>query len=150
MLPPLPSGGTSRAGGAALCGRCPNRSDRPCRRQPWQRALPTAAGPALAGTNHARRRLCMLAAALARGFGRGRSPPCRGPWPQPAAPSSKPGLGWPALLRGWLWLAAPPTHCLRCENASNLSHENLGSDTTVGKPQRIWKEKMKEVKSPSL
>ncbi|RZS22341.1 hypothetical protein BHM03_00055109, partial [Ensete ventricosum] len=33
---------------------------------------------------------------------------------------------------------------------TNLSHENLGSDTIVGKPQRIQMEKMKEVKRPLL
>ncbi|RRT31882.1 hypothetical protein B296_00057071 [Ensete ventricosum] len=33
---------------------------------------------------------------------------------------------------------------------TNLSHENLGFDTTVEKPQRIRMEKMKDVKRPPL
>ncbi|RRT31784.1 hypothetical protein B296_00055449 [Ensete ventricosum] len=122
----------------------------------------------------------MLAVAPARGFGRGRLPPCREPWPQPAAPCSWPGRGWTTLHRGWPWLTAPPPCCICCDNVAitrktilrdsisshefktNLSHKNLGSDTTIRKPQRVHHmrrsyipifqirmEKMKEVKCPS-
>ncbi|RWW43871.1 hypothetical protein BHE74_00050421 [Ensete ventricosum] len=38
----------------------------------------------------------------------------------------------------------------RTQFKTNLSHENLGSDTTVGKPQQIQMEKIKEVKRPPL
>ncbi|RWV78189.1 hypothetical protein GW17_00060875 [Ensete ventricosum] len=38
---------------------------------------------------------------LQGGFGRGRSPPYRAPWPQPSAPCNRPDRGWPALLGGW-------------------------------------------------
>ncbi|RRT37461.1 hypothetical protein B296_00043834 [Ensete ventricosum] len=43
----------------------------------------------------------MQAVAPTRGFGRGRMPPCMGPWQQPVAPCSRPGHGWPALRGGW-------------------------------------------------
>ncbi|RWW01344.1 hypothetical protein GW17_00035624 [Ensete ventricosum] len=35
---------------------------------------------------------------LQGGFGRGRPPPYRGPWPEPAAPCNWPGRGWPPLF----------------------------------------------------
>ncbi|RRT31898.1 hypothetical protein B296_00054735 [Ensete ventricosum] len=76
----LPSGGTSQAGNATLRGCCPYRSGHPCKQQPWSRALPMPAG-----VSYARGRPRMLSTTPARGFGRGRPPPCRGPWSQSAA-----------------------------------------------------------------
>ncbi|RWV82801.1 hypothetical protein GW17_00055664 [Ensete ventricosum] len=84
----------------------------------WPWALPMLVGVAIAGASHARGRLRMLAAAPARGFGRGWLPPCRGPWLQSAAPCSQPGRGWPALHVSWPWVATPPPRCLRCENVA--------------------------------
>ncbi|RZR72059.1 hypothetical protein BHM03_00010138 [Ensete ventricosum] len=85
----------------------------------WLQVLPTPVNAAPAGASHARGRPRMLAVAPTRGFGRGRTAPCRGPWQQPAAPYSRPGHGWPTLHGGWPWLATPPpTRCLRCENTA--------------------------------
>ncbi|RZS10348.1 hypothetical protein BHM03_00041563 [Ensete ventricosum] len=89
------------------------------------RALPTPAG-----ASHACGRPQMLAAAPARGFGRGRPPPCRGHWPQPT------------LHGGWPWLAAPP-RCLRYENTTITRRSYIPVF-------HIWMEKMKEVKRPPL
>ncbi|RWW55097.1 hypothetical protein BHE74_00038281, partial [Ensete ventricosum] len=72
---------------------------------------------------------------LRAGPGRTRSPPCRGPWPRPCR-------GWPPLL---LAAFTAKTQQERVERfyviqshhtqfKTNLSHENIGSDTTVGKP----------------
>ncbi|RWV88488.1 hypothetical protein GW17_00049417 [Ensete ventricosum] len=47
---------------------------------------------------------------LRAGPGRSRPPTCKGPWPWP-------GRGWLALQGGWPWLATPPPHYLRYENA---------------------------------
>ncbi|RWV82045.1 hypothetical protein GW17_00056486 [Ensete ventricosum] len=92
--------------------------------------------------------------------------PLRVAWLQPTGPCSRPGRGWLALHGGWLWVAGPPwgvghgwpplllaafvakTQQERVERfyaiqshhtqfKTNLSHENLGSDTTIGKPQRV-------------
>ncbi|RWW53996.1 hypothetical protein BHE74_00039461 [Ensete ventricosum] len=75
------------------------------------RALPTPTGVAPTGASYARGRSHMLAAAPARGFGRGRSPPCRGRWSQLAAPCSRPsmgaGRGQPPLQRARLEIVYP-------------------------------------------
>ncbi|RZS26065.1 hypothetical protein BHM03_00059360 [Ensete ventricosum] len=57
-------------------------------------------------------------AAVGRALGRHFCPPAS---PLRAtAPCGRycPDHGWPTLHRGWPWLAAPPSHCLRCENAT--------------------------------
>ncbi|RRT33044.1 hypothetical protein B296_00043810 [Ensete ventricosum] len=109
--------------------------------------------------------------------------PLQGAWPQPTAPlqgglgCSRPPpcrwLGYALLSLLLVAFAAKPqqerveqfytiqSHHMKFK--TNLSHENLGSDTTVGKPQRVhymWRsyipvfqirmEKMKEVKRPPL
>ncbi|RRT46530.1 hypothetical protein B296_00021237 [Ensete ventricosum] len=107
------------------------------------------------------------------------------PWLQPAAPvqwalaiawpwvvgTMGAGHGWPPLLLAAFATKTQQEHIQRfyviqshhTQFKTNLSHENFGSDTTIGKPQRehhmrrlyipvfqIWMEKMKKVKRPHL
>ncbi|RRT62885.1 hypothetical protein B296_00012699, partial [Ensete ventricosum] len=95
----------------------------------------------------------LIAATAASTSGSIQSPPCRGPWPQSVAPVAGlavggrpckgPGHGRPPLLAEF----TTKTQQERIERfygiqsyhmqfKTNLSHENLGSVTTVGKPQR--------------
>ncbi|RWW35720.1 hypothetical protein BHE74_00059317, partial [Ensete ventricosum] len=82
----------------------------PCSGQPppaaWPQALPTSAGTAPVGANHARGRPHLLE----------------------AAPCNRPSRGWPTLHGGWPWLAAPPPCCLRCENAARM-HRTILRDS---------------------
>ncbi|RWW39434.1 hypothetical protein BHE74_00055242, partial [Ensete ventricosum] len=86
-------------------------------------------------------------------------------WPQPVVPAGAAGRpcigvgrGWPPILLAAFAMKTQQEHVERfyaiqshhTQFKTNLSHENLGSNTTVGKPQQIRMEKMKEVKRPPL
>ncbi|RWV86766.1 hypothetical protein GW17_00051298 [Ensete ventricosum] len=82
-------------------------------------------------------------------------------WPRAGAAPLLAGLGRsrPPLCMGALAAVGRPLQGAWPQFKTNLSHENLGSDTTVGKPTagrsyipvfQIRMEKMKEVKRPPL
>ncbi|RRT58272.1 hypothetical protein B296_00032333, partial [Ensete ventricosum] len=117
-----------------------------------------------------RSRSCTRVAAPYRGPGRSR-PPLAGSQAMADRPYRGPSYGQPPLQVDNMHVVAPPPQAApnfaanRCNKhveqfytiqshhtqfKTNFSHENLGSDTTVGKPQWIWMEKMNEVKRPPL
>ncbi|RWV92739.1 hypothetical protein GW17_00044856 [Ensete ventricosum] len=84
---------------------------------PLQERSPLQAATLAAGAAYSRRRrpyrrqpcpwaTAYVAAAPARGFGRGRPPPCKGPWPQPAWPWVS-GPVWGLVVAGRLSSSLP-------------------------------------------
>ncbi|RZS17329.1 hypothetical protein BHM03_00049457 [Ensete ventricosum] len=86
MVPPYV--GAAPTGVVALAGDSPGRGAALATSQRAVAPYGLAAGAAYANKRRpsrhqpCRERSCMLATAPARGFGRGRPPPCKRPWPQ--------------------------------------------------------------------
>ncbi|RWW12803.1 hypothetical protein GW17_00023515, partial [Ensete ventricosum] len=150
------------------------------RAAPHGRATPPCAGTTPAGSRHLRPGCpCSWATAPVGGYPLWAGCPCKGvlavadhpltgglsrsrlPLAVSLAMGGRPcmgaGRGWSPLLA--VFVAKMQQECAErfyaiqshhTQFKTNLLYENLGSDTTVGKPQRIRMEKMKEVKRPLL
>ncbi|RWW02566.1 hypothetical protein GW17_00034338 [Ensete ventricosum] len=122
---------------APPCAGAAPAGDRSCQRPPlqaaalaaglplaaWSRVLPTPAGTASVGANHARGRSCLLVATPCR-----LADPARGfwPWPSTRLQGALAAVGCPLQPAdrghgGWPWLAAPPPRCSCCECIGGVS-----------------------------